>query len=342
MSAGTAVATSLAVGIDIGGTKVKVCAADVSGRILAIREIPSGPDRDARDLLHDVKACVDLVVERATDQGTAAVTVSAVGIVTPGVIGADGMGLAPNNPGMATSVPADAIGKLLGLDRVAWANDVKAAALAESVWGELRGAKCGLYVNVGTGLSAGAVIGGIPLEGAHGAALEIGYLLPSSGYVPGHRSGAAPLEDLISGRALSDRARAMLGEHVSASQVLEVLNDTAGAGPRATALRRLAREFVDQWCRAVTNLAIALDPDVISVGGGVSSASTVFLPPLRAALDEYVPYPPRLVVSRTPNDLSMLGALLLAYRSLGVEVPAVSLPADRERAEARAVPATVA
>ena len=68
MSAGTPT-TSLAVGIDIGGTKVKVCAADVSGRILAIQEIPSGPDRDAHDLLHDVKACVDLVVGRAAAQG---------------------------------------------------------------------------------------------------------------------------------------------------------------------------------------------------------------------------------------------------------------------------------
>jgi len=334
VTARTRAATPLAVGIDIGGTKVRVCAADVSGRILAVEEIPTGSARTS-DLLHDVKACVDDVVARAAAQGTAPVTVSAVGIVTPGVVGADGVGLAPNNPGMAASVPADAIGELLGIDHVAWANDVKAAALAEYVWGELRGARCGLYINLGTGFSAGAVIGGVPLEGAHGAALEVGYLLPSSGYVPGHRSGAAPMEDLISGRALRDRAREMIGEDLSASQVLAVLDGAAPAGPRGDALRRLAQDFVDQWCRAVTNLAVALDPDIISVGGGVSSASAVFLPPLRAALDEYVPFPPRLVVSRTPNDLSMLGALLLAYRTMGADVPAVSLPADRMRAAFR-------
>lgn len=179
-----------------------------------------------------------------------------------------------------------------------------------------------------------------PLEGAHGAALEIGYLLPSSGYVPGHHSGAAPLEDLISDRALSDRARAMPGEDLSASQVLAALDDAAGPGPRAAALHQPARRFADPWCRAVTNLAITPDPDVISVGG-VSSSDVVFLPPLRSTLDQDVPYSPTLVVSRTPNDLSMPGALLLACRSTGVRVSAVSLPTDRIAA-ARAAPVPVA
>jgi predicted NBD/HSP70 family sugar kinase len=220
------------------------------------------------------------------------------------------------------TVSSETFRRQLGLASLNWANDVKAAAMAEYQWGGLQGAKCGLYVNLGTGLSAGAVIQGEPLNGAHGAALEIGYLLPSTQYVPGHRSGAAPLEDLISGRALGERATRLCGQHLTATDVLATIESMSPAGnPQVGDLQLLAEEFIDHLCRAVVNLAISLDVDVISVGGGVAVASRSFLPALRAALDEYVPFPPKLTASPAPNDLSMRGALLLAYKAAGLGVP---------------------
>jgi glucokinase len=57
-------------------------------------------------------------------------------------------------------------------------NDVKAATMAEMTWGALRGISHGLYFNLGTGIAAGIVAGGEILVGAHGAAGEIGYILP--------------------------------------------------------------------------------------------------------------------------------------------------------------------
>jgi predicted NBD/HSP70 family sugar kinase len=317
-------AVPLAVGIDVGGTKLKVCAATQDGRVVAISEARGPAGRHTAQVLDDVQACFKTVMEAAAALLDQDVTADSLGLVTPGVIGENGIALTPNNPGMETSLPADTIAATLGVGNVAWANDVKAAAMADYQWGELQGARCGLYINLGTGLSAGAVIDGKPLMGANGAALEIGYMLPvSSSHSRGHCSGSAPLEDAVSGRALGDRALASTGEPATASEILGTWAKNPDAG---TVLSELGAEFVNELIHMASNLAITLDPDIISIGGGVTAAADVFMPRLRDALDEFVPYPPAVTVSPMAGDLSMLGALLIAYQGLGAPVPPLCLP----------------
>lgn len=309
----TAGTDGLLAAIDIGGTKVKIALADATGHILGATELASGPELHAAELLKEVRA---RLIDLAAATRRPGAPIAAAGIVSPGVVATDGVGLAPNNPGMA-DLSLAAITDILGLDRVQWANDVKAAAWAEHTWGSLRGSRCGLYINLGTGLAAGLVLDGRPVTGAHGAALEIGYLLPSGSYGSGHRSGSAPLEDLISGRALQDRARARgLGE-VRASDVLATLGADTG-GPLITGCQELAEEFVDQFTRAVVNLCVAFDADAVSIGGGIAEATDVFLDPLRAKLDEYAPFPPRLTLAQRPGDSSLFGALRLALDVAGI------------------------
>ena len=236
------------------------------------------------------------------------VRIVGAGLVSPGVVTDAGLALAPNNPGMETLTPAD-LAAALGLPHLAWANDVKAAALAEHAWGNLAGARCGLYLNLGTGLSAGAVIDGRPLNGAHGAALEIAYLMPASGSrPPGAASGAAPLEDLISGRALAEQAEQAGLAGWTASRLLT-------EAPIAAA--PFVARFLDELTRAAVNLAVALDVDAVCVGGGIAAATDAFLPPLRAALDEYAPFPPRLALAAHPHDASLRGALRIACDEAG-------------------------
>ncbi|WP_141305629.1 ROK family protein, partial [Sinomonas atrocyanea] len=333
----------LAIGVDIGGTKVKVCAADLDGRLLATATHRSRSGRPAQETLAEVLECYRETMASAALHASGPVQAAAVGLATPGVVTEAGIGLVPNNPGMESSVPADVLASALGAQEVGWANDVKAAAMAEHQWGQLQGSSCGLYINLGTGLSAGAVIEGRPLMGAHGAALEIGYFLPAApGRPPGHRSGAAPLEDLISGRALTRRAAEMGAPDLDASELI-ALAGSRGPGGRSRALERMAEDAVEELVRAVVNLAVVLDPEKISIGGGVAteSAAAAFLPPLRAALEEYVPYPPEVLVSPDANELSMLGALLLAYRRLGCPVPAVKMPPADSTPEQHLLPETV-
>lgn len=309
--------------VDIGGTKAKVAIVSATHGVLGTAAIPSGPETHTSRLLADVAEAIDGLAREARRSPSQPLTVIAAGVVTPGVVSASGIALAPNNPGM-DALTAESLQSALGLAALEWANDVKAAALAEHSWGALQGARSGLYINLGTGLSAGAVIEGRALHGARGAALEIGYLLPTGTLGPGHRSGAAPLEDRISGRAMQDRAAAAGFPGMTASEILH------GRTSGNQVLADLAAEFVDQLVRAVVNLAITLDADAICFGGGMAGgmggAADVFLDPVRSALAEYAPYPPRVALSDRPNDSSLFGAIRIAFSAAGWRTEGLSNP----------------
>ena len=103
-------------------------------------------------------------------------------------------------------------------------NDVKLAALAELTWGALAGVDCGVYVNLGTGIAATLVIDGRVVEGAHGAAGEVGYWLTDGSATP-LMAGTAPF-----------RQRRPSAERASPARAPR--SRPAGRGCRA---RRLAR-----------------------------------------------------------------------------------------------------
>ena len=68
----------------------------------------------------------------------------------------------------------------------------------------------------------------------------------------------------------------------------------------------------------VVNLAIAVDPVRIAVGGGMMRSWSVIEPTLRAALEAAVPFPPELVAAQFPYDAPLIGALALGLAAAGV------------------------
>ena len=143
------------------------------------------------------------------------------------------------------------------------ATDAKAAAQAEARWGALAGGDPGVYLNLGTGLSAALVLGGRVVAGADGAAGEIGYNLRAVadvGLAPGAR---VPLEDMVSGQALARRAAALpAGGQCRRREVFE-------ASPDDPRLDALLSDFVAELAFHLVNLAICINPARIAVGGGM-------------------------------------------------------------------------
>lgn len=217
----------------------------------------------------------------------------AVGVSTIGIPGAEGVALAPNIPGWEEL----ALGRELALEfpesQLRLATDVKAAARYEHDAGALKGCDPGLYVNLGTGLAVAIVAGGTVVAGRHGASGEIGYNLRTVADVGRGSGDRIPLEDVVSGKALSQAAQANgsteLAEHIG--------------------------EFIDELAFHLVNLAIAVDPRRIVVGGGMVRSWGALHAPLRTALDAAVPYPPQLVPAAHPYDAPLLGALALAVEA---------------------------
>src|SRR3954447_11794965 len=171
-------------GIDFGGTKVALATATTAGAPLHSARLATNAVEGATQVLDRSFACAHELIA-ATDGECIA-----VGAVSPGIVRTDGVLLAPNVPGWGALALPTALGEGLGIDRIALGNDVKAAALAEVRWGSLAGADPGVLLQLGTGVAAGIVVGGDVLDGAHGAAGEIGYNLRGGEDEAGGAAGA--------------------------------------------------------------------------------------------------------------------------------------------------------
>lgn len=293
------------VAIDFGGTKIAVGTAALGGSLIRCERIGTEAAQGAEQAVQRaVRLARELRDATADESGGACVAAAAV---SPGIVLDDAVLLAPNVPGWGELALPSLLRAGLELDMVAVGNDVNAAALAEAYWGSLRGADPALFVSLGTGIAAGIVIGGRIVAGAHGAAGEIGYSLRHPQDGPAFADGHAPLEEFVGGRAIGERAGRALGADLTAAEALARPDLPAG----------FFEETLAELSMQLANVAIALDPERIAVGGGLMAHGAVILPALRERMREAVPFPPEVVWAAFPDDGALRGAVALALDLTG-------------------------
>jgi glucokinase len=289
--------------LDFGGTKIDVGSARLDGELILSERIDTHAERGATQAVERALAVAREVADR-TDGDCVG-----VGAVSPGIVEEDRVLLAPNVADWDRLPLPALLREGLGVSSIAVANDVNAAALAETRWGALAGCDVGVFVSLGTGVKAGLVIRGKVFEGAHGAAGEIGYSLRAPADVPGFADGHAPFEEFVGGRAMGERASSLVGTPLSAADAF-----THAALPSV---------FLEQWLAELTmqlaNLAIALDPERIAVGGGLMAHAGTILPALRERVAAAVPFPPEVVAARFITDGALRGAAALAIDAVAHE-----------------------
>jgi len=311
-------------GLDFGGTKIAMAVCEPDGELRASTTVSSGGELGARASFdRGIKAVRDVLAAAAPGR-----EVAAVGVSTFGIPFDDRVELAPTIEGWGDLALGHEVRSAFPGAQVRLVTDAKAAAEAELRWGALAGCDPAIYLNLGTGLSAAIIVGGKVLHGNDGAAGEIGYNLRIPADVGTPLAARTMLEDMISGQALGRRAagHATHGEPMRAAEVFE-------AGREVPGLDRLLTDFVTELAFHVVNLAIAINPVRIAVGGGMVRSWDRLRPGLRDALNAGVPFPPELVVARFPSDAPLIGAVGLAVDAAreggipgaGVTLPAVSL-----------------
>jgi glucokinase len=293
------------IGIDIGGTNIDVALADASGAIRQRTRMATQADRGPQQALERIARLVDELSRWST--AIDGVPVVAHAAVCPGVVQAECILMAPNLPGWETLALARRLSRDLHVTRVAVWNDVRAGALAELRYGALRGVDPALYVSLGTGIAAALVVDGRVLAGFHHAAGEIAYLVPV-GAPPEHLGDHvgdtdATLEDFVGGKALGERASALLGGRVSASELFARTDSAA---------RDLVGHSMDVLATAIANIAVLVDPERVVVGGGMMASADVILPVLADRLKRVVPFAPEVVAAHFTEDASLHGAIALA------------------------------
>ncbi|GAB3725884.1 ROK family protein [Amycolatopsis oliviviridis] len=291
----------LILGIDFGGTKVAIGLADKAGSLLVTRRLDTDAQAGAEQVVSRALAAARKLL---ADEG-AADDLAAIGVVSPGIVLEDRILLAPNVPGWEELRLRELVADEFGGVGIEVGTDAKAAALAEWRWGALADTDPAVFLSLGTGIAAAVLVGGRLLAGANGAAGEIGYNLLSPQDTDGFASGAAPLEEAVGGRGLGGRASVLLGRPVTAGELFGLAREDARA-------KDLVGSALDELSMHVANLAIALDPQRIAVGGGLVRSADILLPALRERLARAVPFPPELVSAKFDQDASLLGAIAIA------------------------------
>jgi glucokinase len=291
--------------LDIGGTKLAAAVGDRSAVLRHRRSLPTCASRGAEAVL---AAAVDLAKAVAEDERASGGDVAALGVSTMGIPRPGGVDLAPNVPGWAELDLYEAFRTAFPTLEVTCGNDVKAAALAEAIWGALAGIGCGAYLNLGTGIAASLVLAGEVVEGAHGAAGEIAYWLTEGASTQAMAAdGALPTEEAIGGAGVARQANAIFGRPYSVAELVAMV-DTE---PRA---RVLLEQVWDDIAALIANLAIVWDPEVVVLGGGYVGADEARIDRLARLVPRAVPYPPAVVRACFAADASLHGAVALVLR----------------------------
>ncbi len=273
----------LAIGIDIGGTKVAAGVVDAEGHVLsrARRATPGSQPRE-----------VERVIAELVDELSADHRISSVGIGAAGWMDLDG-GTVLFSPHLAwrNEPLRDNLEKLLRR-RVHLANDADAAAWAEWRFGAGRHESHLVCITLGTGIGGAMVLAGRLERGRYGVAGEYGHQIIVPG---GHRcecGNRGCWEQYASGNALGREARELARANSPVAQ--ELLRAVGGIPDAITGavVTQLAREGdaasrelledVGEWLGlGLANLAAALDPGTFVIGGGLCDAGELLLAPAR-------------------------------------------------------------
>lgn len=306
------------IGIDIGGTNLRLALVDDQGHIICEQRRKTEIYAGKEVFFHHLNESFRVI---RGEGGTAGVWPKAVGVGVPGLIANDGLvHVSVNLPALDGVNLRDALVDLTGLPVVV-ANDVNACAYGEMQFGAGRSFASFLMVTLGTGVGGGLILNNRLWTGVDGVAGEFGHMTVE----PGGRSCACGnrgcLEQYASATAIVAVARELIATRqqslvgVSSGEITpETLAEIARGGNDAA--RRIFTEAARYLGIAAASVANLLNLEAIILGGGVAGSFDLLQRPLEEEIiSRAFPIPgQRLKVLRSQlgNDGGMLGAAALA------------------------------
>jgi predicted NBD/HSP70 family sugar kinase len=291
-----------ALGVEIGSHRTAAVLSDLTGEFTGTVTREVGEEAGAEERLAQAHRAV---AELLHSSGVGQESLRAVGVGTPGIVEADGtVRLSTALPGWTGLPLGERLRETFNCP-VMVENDANAGVVAERWQGAAAGAEDVVMVLVGLSPGAGSLIGGRLHRGFGGAAGEIGAL------------------HLLGREATPERLLSTTGEP------LHPLDETAVA--RVFALARAGDEqaeramerFVQRLVHDVAALVLALDPELVVIGGWASGLDDV-LEPLRGELERYCLRPPRVALSVLGEAAVATGALRLALDEVESELFSVN------------------
>lgn len=281
------------IGIDVGGTNVKIALVDGEGKIIYSNSVPTYAQMGYEYTVNNIKQAIrDLMKETNTD----AKEIEGIGFDFPGQVDykTGVVKLAPNIPGWVNVPIAQMIEEEFNIPtRID--NDVRCAALGELKFGAGKGCENFVCITVGTGIGSGLVINGQLVRGATNAAGEIGHIklqmnggpicgCGDTGCLEAFASGpsiVAMAQEYLKG-GKSTKFREMAGADGEITPYIVAKAAEAG-DPVAKRIFEIVGTYIGMGLVSVINL---LNPEKVIIGGGVAAAGDLLLDPIRKTIKE--------------------------------------------------------
>ena len=281
-----------ALGIDIGGSSVKMGLLDQEGGVADITK--------ADTIIGDPEAMADLICGNAARY-------------TPDIVGVGTAGMVNHKSGLVTASNLKwtqvALRKMLE-DRLhvpVWVdNDAQAAMMAEAHSGVLEGARCAVYITLGTGVGGALLIDGRPWRGNDNAAFELGHIVTHANGVLCACGMRGCFESYASTPALS-----RIGGGKSARKIIDGV--LAGA-PEDIEIFDI---YIHELCVGLFSVINLFRPDAIALGGGASAAGEALINGVNKEIEKLFParrddYKINIKLAAHKNNAGMIGAAALA------------------------------
>jgi glucokinase len=315
-------ANRYAIGIDFGGTFVKLARVSADGAIEARASFATPGLDGVSGWLDAVAAQIDVLRASAAPGAEWA----GVGVGVPGFVDyAKGfVHNLTNVPGW-TAVPlADLLRSRFGVPAIV-ENDVNAMAAGECAYGAGRGLRDAVFVTLGTGVGGGILLNGSIYRGAFSMAGELGHVsIDKDGIVS--PMGKGGVEQYVGNRRIVEYALSCMDAGQDGAAILRIAGGADNVTPKA--ISQAAAEgdplaihvfdhVADCLSTMMASVAYVLQPAAFIVGGGVSAAGPVLFGPLRSHLAERLsPYFLEHLEIRPAalgNDAGVIGCAALAF-----------------------------
>lgn len=305
---------ALFLGVDVGGTHLKIGLVDRGGNILDFEKENTTPYRD------NTEGFGPTFIAGLEKYLLKYPTVKNVGIGLPGMISKD----------RTTALEIPAIPALNGFNlkggleekfpnhKFFLENDAAAAAIGEFYFGKDDPAQNFLFITMGTGIGSALVLDGEVFKGCRGNAMEMGHMLSK---------GAARLETLIGRQGILNIMSRLIAAYPEKAGVLvgaelgtHLLVDTAKAGNPVSLM--VFEEVGMIMGEAIVSAIRILDVTNVYFGGGISAGLEFMMPTLDRTIKQYLTqyYGKDLVLKKATleNNAGTLGAAALCFMGSGL------------------------
>ena len=276
------------IGVDIGCTNLKTGVVDASGNIISEASVPTGADRPQDVVLQDIVGAVKTSI---ASSGVDPKEIKAVGIGSPGAIDtANGIVIRNYNLGWKDFHIGEKMSEALGIP-AKLENDADAAALGEVVAGSAKGAKSALIITLGTGVGSGFVINEKIFPGCEFGHMVIAYggrecTCGRKGCFEAYSSATGLIN--MTKEAIERNPDGILANVAKAEGSVSgrTVFDASDKGDPEAA--KVIDEYLEYLACGLANLINGLQPEVVSIGGGIAKQGEMLLAPLRVKVEREV------------------------------------------------------